>query len=97
MGGGSVRGAGLLLDERSGCLGGFRVRGEAGGLGDYVMGYVMVCYLDLGEGCEVGYVGENGLYSGDCLAAWGGLCFGLFRRQFRAVGMYRYLIPEKQG
>ena len=50
-----------------------------------------VCYLDLGE------VGEDDLGSGDCLAAWGGLCFGLFRRQFRAVGMCRYLIPEKRG
>ena len=33
-----------------------------------------VCYLDLGEGYEVGKVGEDDLDSGDCLAAWGGLC-----------------------
>lgn len=42
-------------------------------------------------------MGEDDLDSGGSLAAWGGLCFGLFRRQFRAVGMCRYLIPEKRG
>jgi hypothetical protein len=78
----------VLLDKRSGYFDGFRVRSETGG----VVGLcVRVCYLDLGE------VGEDGLDSGDCLAAWGELCFGLFRRQFRAVGMCRYLIPEKRG
>ena len=33
VGGGGVRGAGLLLDERRSYLSGFRVRGEAGGVG----------------------------------------------------------------
>ena len=37
-GGGGVRGAGLLLDESGSCLGGFRVRSEAGGVEGYVMG-----------------------------------------------------------
>ena len=40
VGGGGVRGAGLLLDKRSGYFDGFRVRGETGrvvGLCDGVM------------------------------------------------------------
>lgn len=53
MGGGGVRGAGLLLDERSGYYDGFRVRGETGGvvgLWGYVMGLCEGALSGFGRG-----------------------------------------------